>query len=334
MFIHQKTPTTFRVTEWPTSQASHYRIFNKPKLRYDLATLVDFLARAIFDTNKAFVRYSTFSLVNVVSPIANLSFGYSPPPSDKLKRFHPLSFTFAFTMRNQYVYEENPRFSMRPQKHAHIWGSSLLGNSDFLTINVPKQVMQDVHLLIPNLREMEWLYMAIGAWSKGFAKRFSYYTHRGEFMAKPLDPNMAHSRLYHAQLQKLFKRVDYNEWGFSKDMWQLAPNFISPRAANEDFLDYYCRFLAHDFYGKYTIDNVKEIESKAEEYIKHGVLDVLTMLNNNDKTQTESAYEQNISRSFITVSHMLNGNLNLLESQTDVQGTVRRLLSGRFRSLQ
>jgi len=331
MFIHQKSFTTFRVTEWPSSQASHYRLFNTPKLRYDLSVLVDFLARAIFDTNKAFVRYSTFSLVNAVSPLANLSFGYAPPPSDKLKRFHPLTFTFAFTMRDQYPIEINPMFSMRPQKHAHIWGNSLLGNSDYLTINVPKRIMQEVGLNVPNLREMEWLYMAIGAWSKGFARRNKFYTHKDLFLASPLDPVTAYSILYHAKLQKLFKRTNYNEWGYSKDMWQLAPNFLSPRAANDDFLDYYCRYLAHDFYGKYRTNNIEEIERLAEEYLKPGVLDIISQLSTEDTIAVEPQFEQANSRSFRTVQVMLNGNLNLLRSQTDIQGAIRSLLSGRFR---
>lgn len=301
--------------------------FKPDRLRYDLSALVEFLAQSIYDTNKAFVRHSTFSLVNIASPIAQLSCGYAGVPYVTLRRFHPVSFTFAFTHRDTYDGTERPRFSMRPYPYANIWGNTLLGNSDFLTINVPKSIMRDMGLLVPNLREMKWLYMAIGAWSKGFARRSSFYTHKGKFKTAPIDPVMAYSKYYHAKLPKMFKRVEYDKWCYSSDVWKLAPNFISPRSVSEDFMEYYCRYLAKDFYGKYRCANVLQIEREIEDFVESGILDALSLFSNNE-TYNQSLVG-NSSRSLRTVMGMLDGDLSALQYMNNVQEAVKALLSGR-----
>lgn len=323
MFIHQRTASTFRVTPWPTSGAGHFRLFNTPKLKTDLSVIVEYLAEALFNTNRAFVRHSTFSLVNVTSPIANLSFGYNAEPFEAIRRFHPLSFTFAFTRRDRYHARFRPRFMMRPYPQTTFWGYTLLGNSDFLTINIPKRVMREANLLIPNMREMEWLYMAIGAFSKGFARQFDFYTLKGMYRQKPLSLEIAYSRFYHARFQAMLKRVPYNRWGYNRDMWLLAPNFISPRSANDDFLDFYCRFLSEEFYQKYPSANVKKIEGLAAEYLKRGVREVRTVL----EAEGNMA---GAGRSFKTVEHMLNGNINLIGQRTDIDNIVQDLLGNKF----
>tara|TARA_B100000700_G_scaffold88627_1_gene99979 strand:- start:98037 stop:99032 length:996 start_codon:yes stop_codon:yes gene_type:complete len=330
--IHQRSASTFRVVEWPTSQASHFRIFNTPKLRYDLSVLVDFLAQALYETNKAFVRYSTFSLVNVVSPIAGLSFGYDKPPYEDIRHFHPLSFTFAFTRRDEYNGEIRPRFQMRPAQYVTFWGHTQIGNADFVTINVPKRVMRDVRLLTPNMREMEWLYMAIGAWSKNFAQRFDFYTRKGWYNSDPISVETARAKFYYQKMQHLFKHVPYDQWGYAKDMWELAPNFLNPKAANTDFIDYYCRYLAHDYYRKYSVPNVQKIEKLAEKYVASGVLDALPMVV--PDAEQGDAPGETFSRNLTTVLDMLGGNLNLLADRSDVQNIARDLLSGNLRGAQ
>jgi len=322
-FIHQRTGSNFRVTPWPTSGAGHFRLFNKPKLSTDLSVIAEYIAEALFNTNRAFVRHSTFTLVNVVSPIANLSYGYNKEPYESIRRFHPLSFTFAFTRRDTYNGVYRPRFMLRPYPQTTFWGFTLLGNSDFLTVNIPKRVMREAGLLIPNMREMEWLYMAIGAFSKGFARQFDFYTTKGMFRQKPISVEVAKSRFYHARFQAMLKRVPYNYWGYNRDMWQLAPNFISPRAANEDFLDFYCRYLSEEFYEQYKTNNVKRIERAARDYLKPGVQQAINAVN-------AQSIPDNPSRNFLTVQHMLDNNISSLGRKTGVDNIVQDLLSNNF----
>lgn len=302
--------------------------FTQDRLKYDLSALVEFIARALYDTNKTFVRHSTFSLVNVTSPIAGLSCGLANAPHPTLRRFHPVSFTFAFTTRDTYDGSQRPRFSMRPYPNTTMWGNTLVGNSDFLTVSVPKQVMRDVGLLVPNLREMKWLYMAIGAWSKGFAKQFSFYTHKGSYHTDPIDPHMAYSKYYYAHLQKVFKRVEYDKWCYSKDVWMLAPNFISPRSVTPDFLEYYCLYLAKDFYGKYRCANVEQIERKVEEFVESGVLDAMSLLSNNEAYNPSLVGDS--SRSLRAVMELLGGDISPLQYVNNVQEAVKTLLAGRL----
>lgn len=322
-FIHQRTPSNFRVTAWPTSGAGHFRLFNVPKLKTDLSVIVEYIAEALFNTNRAFVRHSTFTLVNVVSPIANLSYGYNKEPYEAIRRFHPISFTFAFTHRDRYSGELRPRFMLRPFPQTTFWGFTLVGNSDFLTVNIPKRVMREANLLVPNMREMEWLYMAIGAFSKGFAKQFDFYTSKGMYRQKPISVEIAKSRFYHARFQSILKHVPYNRWVYNRDMWQLAPNFLSYRSANDDFLDFYCRYLAEEFYEKYKTKNILNIERKARDYLRPGVQQAIYAAS----TGNEPA---NPSRNFLTVQHMLDGNISLLGRRTGTDNIVQELLSNKF----
>lgn len=326
--IYLNSADNFRVTEWPKSQASHFMYFNTPKLQYDLSALVEFLAKALFNTNKTFVRRSTFSLVNVTSNIANLSYGYSSPPYKTLRHFHPLTLTFAFTSRNTYDGEIKPKFSMRPYPYSTMWGHTLLGNSDFITIQVPKTVMRDMGLLVPNIRELQWLYMALGAWSKGFATRFSFYTRTGDYRSKPIDPHMAFSRLYRANMQRVFKREPYDTWAYSKEIWNLAPNIISPRMANEDFQEYYCRYLADDFYGKYPSANVLKIERRVEEFVESGLIEAMSAVADDS---LGNLYGNVVSRNLMTVMQMVDGDAEYIKQITNVSESVKQILAGTYR---
>lgn len=272
MFIHQRTGSTFLVQPWTGSGANHYRLFNRPKLKIDLSVIAEHVAECMFNTNKAFVRHSTFSLVNVCSPIANLSFGYQPEPFEQLRRFHPLSFTFAFTRYNAYNPKQRPRFMVRPRPNVTFWGYNLIHNSSFMTINIPKQVMRRANLLVPNLREMEWLYMAIGGFSKGFAKQFDFYTRFGDFRTQAISHEVAYSRFFNMRFQRVLKQVPYDQWGYSKDMWLLAPNFISSRSADPSFLDYYCRYLS-PYNQRPQSTNAKRIQERAISFLAEGLRD-------------------------------------------------------------
>lgn len=302
-------------------------------LRYDLAALVEFLAAELYGSHKPLVRYSTFSLVNVTSNIAHLSYGLAYPPHRSIYSYYPVSFTFAFTSRDTYDGTIRPKFRVGLTQYTTIWGHSLGTNSDFITINVPKSLMRDVNLLVPNLREMKWLYMAIGAWSKNFVKYTGFYNPNGggKFRSDAIDAHMAYSRYYQANVQQAFKRLSYDLWAYSRDIWDLCPNFVSPRSANEDFVDYYCAYLGRDFYGKYITRSVKEIESRVEEYVRGGVLDAMTVVNSYANSE---GLIGDSSRAFRRVLDMLGGTLEPLQHPSiNVDQVTRSLLSGTFGKL-
>lgn len=330
MFIHQKSLFTFRLSEWPSAQASHFSYFTSDKQKYDLTPLIEHLAEALYNTNKAFVWHSTFSLINVTSNIASLSYGYQEPPHVSLRSFFPLSFTFAFTTRNEYDGQIRPRHKVRPQPHTYIWGSSLRGNSDFITVTVPKQIMRKVGLITPNIREMKWLYMAVGAFTKGFAHRPDFYTHphRGLFNMDPIGPQMAASKYQYTKFQAVLKHLEYHLWGYSKDMWELAPNMLSPRAANEDFIEYYCVHLAKHYYGKFRTDNISEIERKAYDFVESGVLDIIER----QQESRDVGPTYSVSRQAHVAAYLAQGEIDALSKTTNVQSTVTKLLQGQFRS--
>lgn len=333
MITHHSSPNSFRLVEWPKSQASHLMFFTQDKHRYDMSVLVEFLSKALSDAHRAFVRHATFSLVNVTSPRANVSFGLAVPPHKRLLKFHPLSFTFAFTTKDKYVALTRPKFAVQVAPHTTMWGNTLGTNTDFLTINIPKPVMSRLGLSSPTLREMKWLYMAIGAWSKGFVQRSNYYVPGKQvYDNKPMDSKMAYSVHYREKLQHLFKHTEYNMWPYSKDMWDLAPNMIHPFCVGDDFADYYCRYLAKDYWGKYkkTV-NIETIEHHVYQYLESGVLDAAMTLTDGSGNQD---YIGDSRRSYETVLAMLPRDKtpsDYRELFMDIQRATTALLSGQVR---
>lgn len=304
--------------------------FTPDKIKYDLSVLVEYVAKALYDTNRAFVRYSTFSLVNVLSPIAHLSYGLAPPPHETLRRFHPLAFTFAFTSRDTYPENAYPKFSIRPLPQTHIWGMRFGAISDYITIQVPKRVMREAGLLVPNIRELKWLYMAIGAWSKGFVWRPDFYdANQPQFHIAPIDARTAYSQHYYRNMQSVFKYVPYSQWGYSKEMWQLAPNFLHPHIANDDFIEFYCQYLASDYYGRYSqANNVRKIEGKVEDYVRSGLIDLISIIGTPNASAQVSDVQQ---RNMRTVLTMLGGMHSVLSESPDIEELTRKILRGEVR---
>jgi hypothetical protein len=328
MMVHHSTPVNFRLVEWPKSQASHLMFFSVDKLRYDLTPLLDFIAKKIFDTNKAFVYSTTFSLVNLVAPQSSVSYGLATPPPPKLSTFHPLSITFAFTTRNTYLARKYPNYSVRPVPYVTTWGNTLVGATDFSTINIPKDVLMKVGLSGNlTMREMKWLYMALGAFTKGFVQRSDYYNPNGKFRYPESALEIDYTMYFHKTIQHAFKHIEYGYWGYLKDMWEVAPNLIHEDTATDHYCAYYCLNL-RKYYRKYKTKNIKDIENKVEAFMESGVLDIIQSLDVQTDYLDDSVSD---SLAFTTVSKLLEEvDINEFDF-TDIKGAVRNILKGTFR---
>lgn len=278
--IHQSTSTTFRLLEWPKSQASHYMYFTEPRVKYGLGLILEYLAGQLNDTNKAFTTYSVFSLVNVYCPLTSLSYGYQlPPHASTYNKLGTVNCTFTFSTRDKYIPQERPRFLVNRTATSKIWGPTLRTSSNFMTISIPKSVFVDAKLPMPNLKEMAWLYMAIGAFTKGFARRHKFYRKSSVdalYMSTDISHEIALSKYYNKNMQFMFKKVPYDHWIYSRDMWDLAPNIFNDRMYSEDIVEYYCRYLAQDFYQKTKTPNINTLENKAYKFVRSGILDILS----------------------------------------------------------
>lgn len=299
MLIHMKSTTSFRLSEWNKAGSSHEMYFKTDKLKYNLVPLIDFLSKTIYNVGRCFVYRTTFSLVNVVSPISNLSYGTELAPYNMLNGNH-LQFTFSFSSRWSYL-NQRPAFQLRPYPHTVLWGNSLYTSSDFMTIDIPKTVMRDVGITTVNVREITWLYMFVGAFTKSFVNRSMYYNENNSGAFN--ETNTAKQDLYHHTIPNLFKQFPYADWIYSDMMWKMAPNVLHPNSVDDKFAYFYCLKLLQ-YYGKYTTANVVEIERKVKEYLRGEVLkqiegeyrDVVDMLSERASARTPLPPREEVER--------------------------------------
>lgn len=262
--IYLPSSTIFRLSEWPKAGASHYHYFSRDKYRYDATPLIDFLSQKIFDLGRAFVYRSTFTIVNATSPISGLSHGYNDSPSERMLRLHPLVLTFAFTSRNRYgTRTHEPKYTIKPMPHVVLWGDTLRTSCDYMTISIPKSVLRRMGLTTFNTRELAWVYMLVGAFTKGFVNRCKY------FLSHEQNPNSDQFRdtsapkdaIRYAPLPLLFKHHEYPDWIYSTLAWEQMANVLHPKAVTREFASFYFTNL-NQFWGRYRCKNVIAIETK------------------------------------------------------------------------
>lgn len=262
--IYLPSSTIFRLSEWPKAGASHYHFFSRDKYRYDATPLIDFLSQKIFDLGRAFVYRSTFTIVNASSTISGLSYGYNDSPSERMMRLHPLILTFAFTSRNRYGSRtREPKYSIRPMSNVTLWGDTLRTSCDYMTITVPKRVLREMGISTFNTRELAWVYMLVGAFTKGFVNRCKYFlsyeqsSDSGSFR----DTSAPKDAIHYAPLPLLFKHYEYPDWIYSALAWEQMVNVLHPKAVTEEFASFYFTHL-FKFWGKYHCKNVLAIETR------------------------------------------------------------------------
>jgi len=271
--IYLNTSTTFRLSEWPKSCGSTQVFFKRDKLQYNMVPLIDYLSKTLYDIGKAFVYRTTFSLTNIVSPVSGLSYGYNDIPSYRMLRLSPIVCSFAFRYNNKYVAKKEPRYCINAYPHVNLWGSTLRTSSDFMTISIPRSVIKECGIWAPNMREVQWLYYLIGAFSKGFVNRCNYYD-PNTYDFKSLVNNK--QAILYVGLPSLFSKYEYADWIYSDRAWQSMPNALHPSAADDIFCAFYCRYLRRHW-KKYSTANVIEIEKRIRTYVHNQVLDCLSL---------------------------------------------------------
>jgi hypothetical protein len=313
--IHQNSFNLFRVNEWPKAQASHYMYFKPPRVKYDLNLIFDHIAHELHETHRGYVKWPTFTLVNVYSFIASLSFGNQRPPHKRVRDdLSPLNVTFAFSHDSNYDGTYEPRFKQHRTFRSTIWGTRFEQSRAFMTTDVPHILMEEANLLVPNLQELAWLYMAIGAFSKGFVKRHHYFSDDGElFRADPIPPALAYSQYYFKSMPFMFKNAPWCEWIYCREMWTLSPNIFSARSFTDDVIEYYCRYLAKDFYKKTEATVAGVLEEKAFALVRSGLLDILS--------------EDVHTSRYIDVVNAMTGHFRI-EKTINVEETAERILMG------
>jgi hypothetical protein len=258
-----------------------------------------------------------FTLVNVYSPLAHLSFGYERPPHRKVcDPLAKLNATYAFTPVANYNGLLEPKFKQHRTFLSTIWGIRFSQSRAYMTTSIPHTVMTDAHLQIPNLQEMAWLYMAIGAFSKNFVKKHKFFRNDDDlFLSSDQSHEILFSKYYHKNMPFIFKNVGWDSWVYSKDMWNLAPNSFSERSFNDTAVEYYCRYLAKDFYKQTDAENVKSLEKKAFKMVRSGLLDILSK-------------EIHTSR-YTDIVNSMTGHAFIPET-INVEETAEKILTGRI----
>lgn len=264
--IHVHSLTDFTISPWTKATASHDAYFTNERLKFNVAPLLDFISAALYSVGKPFVYRSTFTLLNVTNGIASLSYGLGRQPHRRLRQLHGLHFTFAFTTNWQYSQWAMPKHRFLVGPDTTFWGYTLRTSSNFMTIEIPRTVLNECGIKTLNVREMAWIYHLVGAFTKNFVFRNSYFVEHGKpFLDEPISDGVLFT-----SLPMLFKFYNFGAWHYSFHAWRMISNTLSPRCVNDRFCLHYLKHLT-PFYKKYTTDNVIQIEAKMESIVKQMV---------------------------------------------------------------
>jgi hypothetical protein len=96
-------------------------------------------------------------------------------------------------------------------------------------------------------------------------------------------------------------------------MWTLSPNIFSARSFTDDVIEYYCRYLAKDFYKKTEATVAGVLEEKAFALVRSGLLDILS--------------EDVHTSRYIDVVNAMTGHFRI-EKTINVEETAERILMG------
>lgn len=339
-----KAIADFRLNEWPKAQASYTKYFMKHMAVHDLTPAVDFLAKALFTSRRALVRYSIFTLTNISFPKSHISYGTMPAPHKSLYDMTDIALTFAFTRDVAYDSNTKPAYSLRLGKGVYLWGTQFSRSTDYLTINLPMSVSRTMNIGTLTT-DLEFLYYTLGPWSKNFVRHYEYYLPDKVYTNKEVSSTIAKGSRYGINIPDLMHRYPYNEWKYNKELWDRLPSIINPLSVDDNFCEFYCLYLT-GYYGKYKVDNITQIERKVVDYLETAVLDLLSLLSGQsdpssdiDKQNGRSLVylltgKDSISLETFALELLAEGNLNKITGYTlffsDVKGAIDKLLQGRI----
>lgn len=265
--IYAYTPLSFRLGPWTKASSSHEGVFDRSKYVYNASALLDYLLDVISDIGKPFVYRSTFSLINVVSHTAQLSFGKKDAPATELRRAGHLHFTFAFTSNIDYSSRSRP--ATRKSVHgAVLWSSDTRGRASFMTISIPYHVMRDFGLKTPSLSDLSWLYSMVGASTKNFVRYRAFY----DSSTSTFKDAEGFESVKYKTIPTLLNRHPFSEWVYSVYAWRSMANVFSDRHATPQFCQFYAKNL-RQYYKRLRLPNIAKIEAKVEDHVRSLVLD-------------------------------------------------------------
>lgn len=323
MIKHHRAIANFRLNEWPKAQASYTLFYNRHMSIHDLTPTIDFLADVLYSSRCSLVRYPVFTLVNVSMPKSNLSYGTMPIPHKSLYGLSDIVLTFAYTDKVRYTPEIKPQFNLKVGKNAYLWGTSLSYNTDYLTIFLPHNVYRSMK--IGSLTsDVEFLYYTLGPWTKNFVRHNKFYNSNG-YRIPEVPHNIRFSNVFRKTIPDLLNRHSYDEWIFNNEMWNRLPSIFSTRLVNDQFCDYYCRYLAKRYWKRHKSPNVKDIERRIFDYLEGAILDFLELL------RGTSSYYNSSDIAGRTLVHLLSEQETSLQEFVDsFEPTVRELLIDAF----
>lgn len=267
MTIHQRSAFDFRVQEWPKTSSSSTLFFQKARYRINAVPLLNYVLDVMVRVGRARTRKSTFTLLNVYHELSMLSCGKEPQPHRTVRPGNVLAFTFAFAFR---PYTQARPISNQPLEGYRLWSANYNAAATHMTINVPRSVMREMGVTTFNLREMEWLYMLVGAFTKAYLRKPEWFiSHYDNYLTSNVRPP---ETLLRSSVYNLFTLYTYPEWIYSAWAWENMANTLNPRAVDQRFALHFAKYLTR-YWNRELIPNVLEVQNAIWEELRGFVLD-------------------------------------------------------------
>ena len=236
-FIYKSSPIEFKNRTNPKTKSYFNVMIGHNYAHIKTYRIIERLRKHLFAQTAIMTSPLNFTLCNVTSLLAAISYGYSQEPINVLRFDSTIAFTFALRADADLQYKSAPAFVKKVTHETTFWGYQHL--HEFVTISIEVADILEEGL---SIKDFEYLYLVIGSVTKNFAMFKEAALH-----SMPKDKQMLvrnYQNIYNLDLATLFYTVPYAEWVYNKDAWSHCPEVIASSQIHAYSALYYSIFLS------------------------------------------------------------------------------------------
>lgn len=324
MISHRSLPNTFRIHPLSGIKGTANNIFAKQRIKLDIEKVLEYIYGQIEATKYGMLKKDLFTLVNVYNPVTQNSVGYlSQPPPEVINANTGLSITFALISRPLRKPIENPFINLLID-HTHFWGADIMHLTDYLTINIPRTLLNKISSSYQYIDDLLYYYNVIGICTKNmvqFKHELKYDFHN------TMPMGLTNSKFFDRNLSESLKNVGQDSIQYISAYWENASNLFNVRHFRGKFPLYFSLYL-YDRYPKVLgTDASKFVYGNNSEslhyYLSSGLRDFSQVIRGSSTTSS-------ISDEMYAVIHLLlvtlynEGGLGA-DNETDVWKFITRI---------
>ena len=228
--------------------------------QYVVDAILEQVLLGMISAQMPFTKAQQFCLVNVYSPDANMSMGYSGQP-DPSTIMVDSGLVFTFSLKPRPVKNlPQPRVINGRGRYFRMWGESDI--NEYLTIGVPRQF--SFALNGNGIDFLNVLYNVVGTVTRNFVTVDPVPVVAARYVSQ--DMNVIRDQDGTLGVSQAMRNLPYTSWHNSIEMWKRNSQALMPKLFDKQFPQYFCVYVLPELY-------LPDLGPTAAQYIDTTVVD-------------------------------------------------------------